>query len=275
MDSGGPTPGDTLGPYKLEGVLGEGAMGIVFRAIDETGAPVALKVLRPRLSSDESYVRRFLHEARAAQDVEHSHLLRVVDAGAIDGRHYLVTPYIAGGSLDGRLTDERGLALDEVSRLARQLAGALDTLHRAELVHRDVKPSNVMLDAVQGALLGDFGLARGPAYTVLTEPGQVVGTLDYLAPELILGREATPATDLYAFGCVVFECVAGAPPFAGRGVLEVGSAHMHEEPPDPGRDRRDATDAFSEVVLRALAKRPEDRPPSATAYAHMLRLSLS
>jgi serine/threonine-protein kinase len=275
MDARELSPGDRLGPYTLEAVLGMGSVGVVFRAVNDADPrPVALKVLRPQLSGDERYVRRFLHEARAARDVEHAHLLRIVDAGEVDGRHFLVTPYVIGGSLDRRF-ERGGLPLKEVARVARDVGGALDALHRAGLVHRDVKPANVMLDADGHALLGDFGLARGAAYTVLTKPGHVVGTLDYLAPELIVGGEATSASDIYAFGCVVFECIAGSPPFAGRGVFEVGAAHLHDEPPDPAANRSDVPAAVSDVVLRALAKAPDDRPPSATAYAHMLRLAVS
>jgi serine/threonine-protein kinase len=268
--------GETVGPYRLEEILGEGAVGIVFRAIREPdGETVALKLLRRALSHDQTYVRRFLHEAQAAQEVQQRHLVEVIEAGEADGRHYLATTYVAGGSLADRLDAEQRLPIDAAVRIAAEVGAGLDALHRAGLVHRDVKPSNVMLDERGRALLTDFGLAKGPAYTVLTRPGQVLGTLDYLAPELIGGAEATPASDLYALGCIVYECLVGAPPFGRRGLLEVASAHLLEEPADPTEARSNVTPALSWGVLQALAKDPKQRPPSATTYAHVLRAAVS
>ncbi len=154
-------------------------------------------------------------------------------------------------------------------RLITEIAGALSAVHAAGLVHRDVKPSNIILREDDGsAALSDFGLAKGAGYTQLTRPGQIVGTLDYLAPERIMGEEATPASDVYALGCVAFECFSGQPPFAGRGPLQVGMAHLEETPPDPfeGRD-----DALCSAVLTPLAKDPAERPIPASAYADLLR----
>ena len=140
-------------------------------------------------------------------------------------------------------------------------------------MHRDIKTSNILLDEQGTALLTDFGLAKGRAYTALTKPGQVLGTLDYLAPELIRGEQATAASDIYAFGCVVYECVAGKPPFGHKTVFEVGVAHLEEEPADPGAGRRDWSPALSRPVLQALAKDPALRPPTATAFATMLQVA--
>ena len=120
-------------------------------------------------------------------------------------------------------------------RIAADVAAGLDALHGAGIVHRDVKPSNVLLDADGAARLTDFGLAKGADYSALTQPGQMVGTIDYLAPELIRGDEPTAGSDIYAFGCLVYACVAGRPPFGGRGMLQIGVGHLDEEPPDPVR----------------------------------------
>jgi serine/threonine protein kinase len=266
--------GDRVGRYRVDARLGDGATGVVYRAVREpAGLVVALKVLRAELSADETYRRRFAHEARAAAEVEHRHLVRVLEAGEAGGRSYLVAEYVAGQTLAARLDADGGLRLDELLRLASELGAGLDALHGAGLVHRDVKPSNVMLDPDGAAMLGDFGLAKGRAYTVLTRPGAVVGTLDYLAPEIIGGAAAGPASDLYALGCVIFECMAGVPPFADRDGLQVGMAHLRDEPPDPGADRADLPPMLGWAVRRALVKDPNRRPHSASAFAHMLRMA--
>jgi len=266
-------PGSRLGPYLLDEVLGSGAMGIVFRALrDRDGQVVALKVLKRRLSEDDVFRRRFAHEARAAAEVQHRHLVPILEAGEAEGHQWLAVRYVAGGTLEDRVLRDGPLPLADAARVLAQVASGLDALHGAGLIHRDVKPSNVMLDD-NGAALTDFGLAKGPAYTVLTRPGQVMGTLDYLAPELIRGEAATPATDLYALGCVVFECLAGEPPFGSRSVFQIGSAHLNDQPPDPTAGRANAPPGLAWAVLQALAKDPSQRPPTATAYAHMVRIS--
>ena len=162
------------------------------------------------------------------------------------------------------------LWLDDAVRVATEIGGALDALTTAGLVHRDVKPSNVMLDGSGATALTDFGLAKGPAYTVLTRPGQVMGTVEYLAPELITGASATLASDLYALGCVVYECLSGAPPFNSDNVFETITLHLDTEPDDLASHRPDVLSSFSFAVLTALAKEPAKRPPSGRAYALLL-----
>jgi serine/threonine-protein kinase len=265
--------GDALGPYRIDAVLGEGAVGVVYRAAGADGQAVALKVLRAELAVDPVYERRFLHEARAAAGIRHRHLVPVLAAGQADGHRYLAVAYVSGRTLGDRIEAEGPLGLDELLRLASEVGAGLDALHEQGLVHRDVKPDNILLDESGSAALTDFGLAKGPAYTVLTKAGQAVGTLDYMAPELLRGVEASPASDVYSLGCVVFECIAGAPPFAGKSLFEVGSAHLAEQPPDPLKSRPDLPAGLSWVVPQALAKDPSDRPRTATMYAHMLRLA--
>jgi serine/threonine protein kinase len=265
-------PGMRLGPYLLEELLGEGSMGIVFRASHDDGTIVALKVLRPELSGDEAYRRRFEREGRIASTLTHRHLVEVIDAGEADGWSYLASRFVPGESLAERLERDGPLPVEDVVRLAAEVGTALDMLHASELVHRDVKPSNVML-AETGAELTDFGVARGVADSVLTTPGRVVGTVDYLAPEVIRGGPAEPPADVYAFGCLLYECVAGAPPFASRPFAEAALAHLSEDPPDPSPARRDVPRQFWTALRHGLAKDPADRPPTATAYALMLRVS--
>jgi serine/threonine protein kinase len=254
-----------LGEYELEQKLGEGAAGVVYRARAPDGRVVAIKALSPALAADDAFRARFAREARVAQQVRHRHLVSIVEQGDADGRPYLVLEYMPGGSLGDRLMRST-LGLEEMLRVVAEVGAGLDTLHRQDLVHRDVKPSNIMLREDGSAALTDFGLAKGAAYTVLTRPGQVVGTLDYLAPELVRGDAATPASDVYALGCVAFECLAGRPPFADRSLFGVGTAHLEDDPPDPP-----APADVAWVLLRALEKEPKARPPTATTYAHLLR----
>jgi serine/threonine protein kinase len=269
-----PELGERIGPYRLDAVLGQGGMGIVYRAVREPeGELVALKLLRAELSRDETYRQRFARECRVAGTLAHKHLVRVVDAGESDGRPYLVSEYVEGRTLADRLEAEGPLSASPLLRLAAELATGLDTLHREGLVHRDVKPSNILLAANGTAHLTDFGLARGAAATVLTKPGHVVGTLEYVAPEVIRGSTAGPAADIYSLGCVVYECIAGRPPHAGRGFVDTTLAILEAEPEDPCASRKDLPAALAATVLHALAKRPSDRPPTAAAYALMLRIS--
>ncbi|HEX2372883.1 MAG TPA: serine/threonine-protein kinase [Actinomycetota bacterium] len=265
--------GHRLGPYRIEARLGEGGMGIVYLASDGDGRPVALKVLRDELAADDAFRRRLAREARAAAEVDHPNLAPVLEVGEAGGRLYLATRYVEGRTLAERLAADGPLPVGELVRLAAQVGAGLDALHRRGIAHRDVKPANILLAADGTAVLADFGLAKHRAWTVLTGPGQVLGTLDYLAPELIRGEPAGPLSDLYALGCVLFECLAGAPPFAGRSVLRVGMAHLEEEPGDPGASRDDVPPALSWTVRQALAKDPGRRPTSAVALARMLRLA--
>jgi len=265
--------GQRLGPYRIEGLLGRGGMGIVFRARHDDGRTVALKVLRDELAADDGYRQRLAHEARAAAEVDHPNLAPVLEAGEADGRLYLAVRYVDGRSLAERLAIGGPLAVGELVRLAADVAAGLDALHRRGIVHRDVKPANILLAGDGTAVLGDFGLAKSRAWTVLTKTGQVLGTPNYLAPEVIRGQSATPLSDLYGLGCVLFECLAGASPFAGRGFLRVGMAHLQEEPGDPAAGREDVPPALAWTVRQALAKDPAERPPSAVALARMLRLA--
>jgi serine/threonine protein kinase len=262
--------GTTLGPYRIGEMLGYGASAIVYRGVRESdGEIVALKIFRADLSTDTDFQKRFEHEIRAAREVSHRHLVPVLDFGKAEGRLYLAMRY-SGTSLGERIKTDGPLALDEAIRIVVHTAAGLDALHREGLIHRDVKPSNILIDEDGVAAIGDFGLSKGASYTELTRTGHVIGTVDYLAPELVKGEKATDASDIYALGCVTYECLTGQPPFADRSVLRIGVAHLEDEPTDPREKRPDLPAALSGVVLRALAKAPEQRPSSAVAYAHML-----
>jgi serine/threonine protein kinase len=258
---------DRIGRYRLGPVLGEGATGVVYRATDGE-SEVAVKVLR---AEDPVAQKRFAREARLARASESLHLVPVLEVG----ESYIVMPFYRGGSLSRRLQAEGRLSLDDTIDLAAQLGKGLDALHACAVVHRDVKPSNVLLDGSGVAALADFGLARGADSTQLTRDGQLVGTVQYLAPELIEGEEATPASDIYALGCVLYECLIGAPPFKGRGLAEVGFAHLFESPPDPREVLPDLSADITLGLLTALEKDPTRRPTSGTAAARMLHLARS
>ena len=266
--------GQTIGGFSLVRQLGTGAMGEVWRA-SRGEENVALKVMHPVLAHDVAFRARFLREARIAREIAHPHLVPVVAAGDDAGTLFLASRLIPGGTLDQHLREGGPLQPDELSGTIDQLASALDAVHRAGLVHRDVKPANVLLDDGGSALLADFGLATGPALTVLTKPGQVVGTPHYLAPELVRGEEAQAASDVYSLGCLAYALLTGAPPFVGGGSFRVLAAHLGDPPPDPVASRPELSRRFALALLTALAKRPEDRPHGAIAYALGLRRALS
>jgi serine/threonine protein kinase len=269
-----PQEGERLGPYHLLSLLGQGQMGLVFRARREAdGESVALKILRDELAEDELYRRRFEREARIASELVNEHVVPVVDFGEADGRLYIAALYVSGVSLSTRIASEGVLSLGEALRLVTDLADALEALHAGGLVHRDVKPANVMVDEGGAAALTDFGLARSIADTVLTKSGVVVGTVDYLAPELIRGQQADHSSDVYALGCLVYECLAGASPFAEKAFVETLLAHVQDEPRDLTELRSDVPENVSWTVLKALAKDPGERPKTASTYARLLRAS--
>lgn len=246
-------------------LLGEGAGGIVYRATDgET--EVALKVVR---AADPEAQRRFVREARLARESESRHLVRIVEVGD----DYFVMPLYEGGSLAAKLRCDGPLAVAETIRLAAQLGQGLDSLHARGVIHRDVKPSNVLLDGAGDAVLTDFGLARGADSTQLTRDGQLLGTLHYLAPELLEGGPATPASDIYALGCLLYEAITAAPPFGDRRDAELAYAHLAEPPPDPRSQRPGLSADLALALLTALEKDPRARPSTATALARMLHLA--
>jgi len=265
--------GQRVAGYRLERLIGEGASGVVFAALDERDATVALKLLRPDLAKDAALRARFAREARLAGDLQSKHVVPILEHGESEGVVYLVLPLYAGGSLLARLRTRGRLEVDETAELAAQLARGLDALHGRGIVHRDLKPGNVLFTADGTAAIADFGLARAADSTRLTLDGQLLGTPHYVAPELIEGREATPASDLYALGCVLYECVVGEPPFAAHRVTELGFAHLMTPPPDPRERRPELTADFALALLNALEKNPTARPTTPTALARMLHLA--
>ena len=260
-----PRPGDTVGPYKITRVIGRGRMGIVFEAAADGEDPVAVKVVTTELSQDEIFLRRFKREVAAAQRIDHPNVVPVLASGDEHGLPYLVQRLIPGGSLAERIAAEGSIGLATTVQLLSGAAAGIDALHAGGLVHRDIKPANILLDG-DTAYVSDFGLAKDSQASNLTRPGQALGSFDYMAPEQIRGEEVSPATDIYALGCVFIECLTGTPPFGGRPSMRVLFAHLQDPPPDLTELRRDIPPAAARAINRALEKEPADRPASAAGY---------
>jgi serine/threonine protein kinase len=267
-----PLLGTTVGRYRIEAVLGVGGMGRVYRAVAPDGELVALKLVKSDLAQDSVFRRRFEREARIAQTVENPHVVPVLDTGEHEGVPYLSQRFIVGGSLEQKLEREGRLTIADALAICAQVADGLDALFAAGMVHRDVKPANVLLE--EGvAYITDFGLAKDSQATNLTRPGQALGSLDYMSPEQIRGEEVTAATDVYSLGCVMFQCLSGTTPFGDRQGMRVLWAQLQDEPSDPCAELQDAPPELGAAILRALAKAPAERPQSAGEYARLLHLA--
>jgi serine/threonine protein kinase len=261
-----------VGPYRLEGVLGEGGMGMVYRAVDADGRPVALKIIRGELARDEIFRKRFDREARIARRIHNPHIVPVLNKGEHHGLPYLAQSFIDDGNLDDRIKAQGKLDLGFTLPVICQVAVGLDALHAAGLIHRDVKPANILLDKEGVAYITDFGLAKDSQGSLLTQPGQALGSVDYMAPEQIRSEEVGPSTDVYALGCVVFECLTGSPPFADRrGMRTVLWAHLQDAPSNPCEVDPEIPAEVGDAVLRALDKDQQRRPQSATEFTRMLQ----
>jgi serine/threonine-protein kinase len=265
--------GDRVGPYLIEQRLGEGGMGLVFKARASDGQMVALKLVRDELSDDAVLRKRFEREAQAARRVDSPHVVGVLATGEFEGVPYMAQQFISGGTLKERIDRKGPLALEAAVLVCLQVAKGLDALHAEHLVHRDLKPGNILLDEVGDAHIADFGLAKDRDASVLTKSGTSVGSFDYMAPEQIRGEQVTPVSDVYALGCVMHECLCGEPPFGDRDGMQVLWAHLRDTAPDACATRADAPADLSWAVARALEKEPERRPPSATAYARMVQVA--
>jgi ABC-type branched-subunit amino acid transport system substrate-binding protein/DNA-binding beta-propeller fold protein YncE/predicted Ser/Thr protein kinase len=247
-------PGEVFADYRIEAVVDRGGMGVVYRATDlRLDRPVALKLVAPELAGDERFRSRFLKEPRLAAALDHPNVVPIYEAGEHDGRLFLAMRYVPGKNLKTLLEREGMLDPERALRILAQIADALDAAHRRGLVHRDVKPANVLLDEEGHAYLTDFGITKQVG-SDSTQTGEIVGTLDYLAPEQIRSEPVDGRTDVYALGCVLYECLAGTPPFRRKTQMEAIWAHLQNPPPPlPGHPRLDP------VLAKALAKERHDR----------------
>jgi hypothetical protein len=265
--------GTELEGCRIEETVGRGGMGVVYRARQlDLDRDVAIKVITPERVDDERARARFLSEARAAAAVEHPNVLPVYGAGVANGQAYLVMRYVPGDDLRTLVRREGPLSAERAADVAVALGEALDAIHRAGYVHRDVKPANVLLDADGHVYLSDFGLAKQVlASAGLTESDRWVGTLDFAAPEQIRGGDVDARADVYALGGVVYYMLTGAVPFDRESDEAKLWAHLAAAPPLPSSVRPDLPAALDAVVQRALAKRPEDRQPSAGDLGRAVR----
>jgi Protein kinase domain len=269
--------GDVIGGYRLDEQVGRGGMGVVFRAthiaLERQGA---VKLIAPELAANEEFRRRFQRESRVAASIDHPNVIPIFDAGEEGGQLYVAMRYVEGTDLGALISSRDGLPPDEAVDVIGQVAAALDAAHARGLVHRDVKPGNVLLEergSSRHAYLTDFGLVKaiGAVTGVVTRTGQWLGTPDYAAPEQIHGGDVDARTDVYALGCLLFHAIAGKPPFGGDTEVAKIFAHVSQPPPSVSAARPGVPTELDDVVRTALAKAPAARHASAGELAAAAR----
>jgi serine/threonine protein kinase len=277
--SSGLGPGSRIAGYLLEEQVGVGGMAVVFRARDERlDRLVALKILAPALAADEAFQQRFIRESHAAAAVDDPHIIPVHEAGEADGVLFIAMRYVPGGDVGALIYREHPLSPARVVAIISPMASALDAAHAAGLVHRDVKPKNMLVDAHPGrpdhVYLSDFGVSKGAMSSAgLTGSGQYLGTPGYIAPEQIQGKPLDGRADQYALACTAFQLLCGETPFERDQGLAVIYAHLSEPPPDLTSRRPDLPPAVNGILAKALSKAPGDRYATCRQFADALRLS--
>lgn len=253
--------------YRIQNQIGEGSAAVVYLARDlRLERQVALKVLRPELSADEEFIARFEREARAAASLSHPNVVTVFDYGVSGGRYFIAMEYVGGGSLKSLLERQRRLSPARGVAIAEQILAALAAAHEQGIIHRDVKPQNVLLTLDGSAKVTDFGIAQAGSVN-LTQPGLSLGTALYMSPEQATGEPVTAATDIYSFGVVFFEMLAGRPPFSGSNPIEVALRHVREAPPRLGTVEPGIPPRLEAIIMKCLAKDPRERWASAREIA--------
>jgi serine/threonine protein kinase len=266
--------GDTLSDrYLLSGLLGTGGMAEVFLAHDRMlDRDLALKVLKEHYAKDERFVSRFQKEARSAAALNHPNVVQIYDQGrAEDGRYYIAMEHMTGGSLEDLILRRGPLGASEAARLASQVAEALHAAHRRGIVHRDIKPQNVLLDKAGNAKVADFGIALAASRTSTSGTNLLFGTPSYMSPEQAMGERVGPESDLYSLGVVLYEMLTGTVPFAAEGALATAMKHLTELPLPPRQRNPSVPEAMEALVMELLTKDPEDRYPSAAQLIEDLR----
>jgi serine/threonine-protein kinase len=271
-----PQPGQQLGKYQIVSEIGRGGMAVVYKAFDPgLQRHIALKVLSPRLATDDQIIRRFEREATTAANLKHPNIVVIHDVGSADGFQFLVMELLEGRTLREEIRAVGALPLTRVAPITAQVASALDYAHQRDLIHRDVKPSNIILGANDHATLTDFGLVRAMSGSRLTEVGSALGTLDYMPPEQLTGEEIDWRSDVYSLGVVVFESLTGQMPFSADTPYTLMRKVMYEPPPPLSHVVPQLPTAVDRAVAHALAKSPTDRFRTAGEFASALYQSLA
>ncbi len=248
------------GRYKLEAKLGSGGMSTVYLARDQTlDRQVAVKVMHREMSEQEDQLERFRQEARSVAKLSHPNVVAVIDAGEDGGHPYIVFEYVEGETLKQRINREGALPPQEAIAYAIEIARGLSMAHARNMVHRDIKPQNILIDAEGRAKLTDFGISRQLEQDGMTATGRVLGTTDYVAPEQAMGRKVDPRTDIYSLGVVLYEMLVGQVPFSAESQVGVAMKHVNEELPDVQRRRPEVSAAVALVVERSTTKDPDER----------------
>jgi serine/threonine-protein kinase len=263
------------GRYRLESKLGSGGMSTVYLAMDEVlDRPVAVKLLHREISEEADQLERFRREARAAARLSHPNLVGVIDAGEDDGRPYIVFEYIEGQTLKRRIQEEDGLPVDEAVAYGIEIGRGLTAAHARKLVHRDVKPQNVLIDPEGRAKVTDFGIARSLEAKGMTATGRVLGTTDYVSPEQAMGEDVDERSDVYSLGVVLYEMLTGEVPFQAETQVGVAMKHVNEPMPDVQTKRPEVSAVIASVVDRATTKDPRDRYGSVAEMVRDLEQTL-
>ncbi|MGW5849794.1 serine/threonine-protein kinase [Streptomyces sp. NPDC055254] len=271
--------GKQIAGYRVERMIGRGGMAVVYCAKDlRLDRTVALKLIAPERARDDTFRRRFTHESRVAAKIDHPHIVPIFEAGETDGVLYIAMRYVSGLDLRGLLDRDGPLPVATALRIAAQVASALDAAHEHDLVHRDVKPANILVaagtdsDHPEHVYLTDFGLTKKSlSLSGFTTAGEFVGTLDYMAPEQITGRPVDGRCDLYSLACVVYESLTGGPPFERDEDVALLWAHQYDQAPPVTERRPEVPHAAADVLAKALAKVPEDRYGSCLEFVAALR----